>query len=360
MMGRATPAATRALAGNAAIAYREAADGLTLSTIGLGMAHGDSTDATDAAMTATVRQAFALGCNIFDTAIADRHQRSERAIGAALADGAIPREAVVLVTKGGVVPFDDAEPAEPKKYIYERYIANGLVHPNEFAAGYRHCIAPPFLEAMLAMSLRNLGVETIDVYLLHNPETQAITLSYDTFRRRMLDAFETLEQAVERGQIASYGISTWSGGRVAPDAPDFLALTSLVGLAYEVAGAAHHFRWVELPYNLLMPEAFALENQQLDDSFLSPLACAEALGLSVLTSAPLMQGRLTVPLVPHLPDALPGLATDAQRALEFARSTPGVAAALVGTLDAAHLAEDMALLRREPAPPETIRSLFGL
>jgi len=73
-----------------------------------------------------------------------------------------------------------------------------------------------------------------------------------------------------------------------------------------------------------------------------------------------MQGRLTIPLVPHLPDALPGLATDAQRALEFARSTPGIVAALVGTLDAAHLAEDLALLRREPAPPEAIRGLFGL
>jgi predicted aldo/keto reductase-like oxidoreductase len=141
--------------------------------------------------------------------------------------------------------------------------------------------------------------------------------------------------------------------------PDYLSITEMVGLAMEVAGEDHHFRYVQLPYNLFMTEGFALENQQVGEGFYSAVAAAGELGLTVMTSAPLMQGRLTVPIMPQLADVLPGLDTDAQRAIQFVRSTPGVATALVGMKDTTHVAENLALLKVAPADGEIIRGMYA-
>jgi aryl-alcohol dehydrogenase-like predicted oxidoreductase len=211
---------------------------------------------------------------------------------------------------------------------------------------------------MIAWSQRNLGVECIDIYYLHNPETQHISFSHQTFRARILDAFETLESAVERGDIRSYGMATWAAFRSLTDAPDYLSLTEMVGLAAQVAGQDHHFRYVQMPYNLFMTEAFALENQQVSDAFTSALAAAQELGVTVLTSAPLHQGRLATPIMAQLAEFLPGLESHAQMALQFARSTPGITTALAGMKQLDHVRDNLALLDRPAAAGDTIRSMF--
>jgi aryl-alcohol dehydrogenase-like predicted oxidoreductase len=361
--GRATPTATQPFTEHRPHAYRITSEGLALSMIGLGTGRHEASELVDQSYRATVEGALLAGCNVIDTAINYRHQRSERLIGSVLSGminaGTLRRESVVVATKGGYVPFDQDEPAEPSKYIYETYINSGIAHANEFCADYRHCLAPNFLECMIEQSRFNLNLETLDIYYLHNPETQRITLSRDTFRRRMLDAFETLEHAVEKGWIAHYGLATWTGCRVPPNAPDYLSLAELVGLAYEVAGESHHLRYVQMPYNLLMPEAFALENQQLDDQFMSAIQVSEALGLTVMISASIYQGRLTVPIVPDLEERLTGLTSDTQRAIQFVRSTPGVTVALTGTHNPEHLAENLAILTVPAAEESVILALFG-
>jgi len=60
--------------------------------------------------------------------------------------------------------------------------------------------------------------------------------------------------------------------RVLADTPDYLSMTELMGMAIEVAGQDNHFRYIQLPYNLFMPEAFAFTNQQVSEDFLSPIA----------------------------------------------------------------------------------------
>lgn len=366
--GRATPEATAAYAGRfqdraAAGHFRRSADDLTLSSIGLGTYLGPPDEATDLLYQAAVEQALALGCNHIDTAVNYRYQRSERAIGRALKGlirrGDIRREDVVIASKGGFVPFDGALPADPSRWVYEQYIETGLAHPNEFAANYQHCLAPDFIEAMIRYSRHNLGMETIDIYYLHNPETQRISNTHETFRSRMLDAFETLEEAVARGDIGAYGTATWTAYRSAPDTPDYLSITEIVGLAFEVAGESNHFRYVQFPYNLIMTEAFVLENQQVGDGFYSPIDAALELGLTVITSATLKQGLLASPFMADLRPYFPGADTDAQRAIQFARSTPGIASALVGMCRAEHVDEDLALAMIEPVDPNVIRSMFG-
>jgi len=367
LRGRATPEATTAYAQKHGDTggghFRESVTGLALSSIGLGTYLGEPDDATDAAYQASVERALALGCNHLDTAVNYRFQRSERAIGRALArairHNALERENVVIATKGGFVPFDGALPPDPRKWVYQKYIETELAHPNEFVANYQHCLAPDYLDTMIECSRRNLGVETIDIYYLHNPETQRISNTHDTFRRRILDAFETLEAAVERGVIAAYGVATWSAFRSPPNAPDYLSLTELVGLAFEVAGEANHFAYVQMPYNLMMTEAFVLSNQQVSDGFFSPVDAAAELGLSIITSATLKQGLLASPFMADLTPYFPGLATDAQRAAQFARSTPGVTSALIGMSQVAHVEENLSLAHHAPVDPDVIRGLFA-
>ncbi len=342
--------------------YRQAVDGLWLSSIGIGTYLGDPDEATDAAYRAAFSEALRLGCNLIDCAINYRFQCSERCIGSWLADaiagGQVQRDEIVIATKGGFVPYDGAMPADPKRWVSEHFLVNGLVNPHEFASRYQHCISPAYLEAMIAWSLHNLGVETIDIYYLHSPETQSIALSHETFRARLLDAFETLELAVENNQINSYGTATWTAYRMLTSDPGYLSLTEIVGMATEVAGQEHHFRYVQLPYNLFMTEAFAFENQQINERFMSAVAAAQDLGLTVTVSTPLMQGRLAYPLMPELANVITNLESDAQRAIQFVRSTPGITCALVGMSRGQHVEENLATAAVPLLTIEEYRAVF--
>lgn len=365
--GCATPEGTAAYAARFAAEtapdhFRLTVDGLTVSSIGLGTYLGDPSDAVDQRYMAAIERALALGCNHLDTAVNYRFQRSERLLGralrAAIKRGDVRRDEVIVSTKGGFVPFEGGLPSDPRRWVYDKYIEPGLAHANEFAATYQHCLAPDFLDAMIELSCENLGLETIDIYYLHNPETQRISNTRETFRRRMLDAFECLEEAVSAGAIMAYGTATWTAYRSPPDAPDHVSLTELVGLAYQVAGEGNHFRYIQMPYNLVMTEAFALQNQQVGDEFLSPIEAAERLGLTVMISATLKQGLLASPFMADLSPYFPDIDTDAQKAIQFVRSTPGVTSALVGMSQVAHVEENLALRGLPPIDPGRLRSMF--
>ena len=150
----------------------------------------------------------------------------------------------------------------------------------------------------------------------------------------MRRAFEFLEQQVAGGKIGVYGTATWSGFRLGPEEPQYLQMEELVKIAFEIAGRDHHFRAVQLPFNLAMPEALTLANQQLPDRRGTALRAAVGFGIAVCASASLLQGRLASGLPPIMAQAFEGLTTDAQRALQFVRSAPGINVALVGTKSA--------------------------
>src|SRR5437588_13043972 len=113
--GRPTPSATAAFARDAGLPegnFREAL-GVTVSSVGIGTYLGRDDDRTDAAYEEAVRRALQLGINVVDSAINYRNQRSERAVGRALREGSVPRERVLVCTKGGFLPFDGARPRDP-------------------------------------------------------------------------------------------------------------------------------------------------------------------------------------------------------------------------------------------------------
>ena len=329
--------------------YRPLAGGLAAASIGLGSYLGECDADEDARYAAAAGASLGGGSNVLDTAINYRCQRSERALGAALAAGvaagAVRRDEVVLCSKGGYIPLDGAAPpsrAEYVEYVEREYYAPGVMNAAEVVAG-GHCIAPSYLADQVARSRANLGVETIDVYYLHNPEQQLDALPQEKFRDALRRAFALLESRADAGEIGVYGCATWSGFRVPPGAPGHLSLAELVQLAREAAGGdAHHFGVVQLPVNLAMTEAVRERTQRLPGSReVTLLEAAAELGVSVVASASLMQSQLTRNLPPQLRDAFPELATDAQRALAFVRGLP-LSAALVGMRSEEHVVENLA------------------
>jgi aryl-alcohol dehydrogenase-like predicted oxidoreductase len=333
--------------------------GRLLSSLGLGTYLGPDDAATDVRYREAAARALELGINVLDTSVNYRSQRSERVLGevlaAAIGAGKLARNEVLVTTKGGFLPFDGQRPRDAAAYFQETYLDTGLIAPDELVANC-HSLAPRFLADQLERSRRNLGLDTLDVYYLHNPETQLGEVDRPEFLRRMRAAFELLEHAVSDGKIGCYGTATWSGYRQPRDAEDLLRLEELLVLAREVGGADHHFRMVQLPYNLAMTEAFALANQGAT----SLLTAAADAGVYVMTSGSILQGKLTRQLPDEMRAVLGAhLETDAQRALEFVRSTPGVGTALCGMKTLAHVEENAEILARAPLPPAVIRDMLA-
>ncbi|HEY7893624.1 MAG TPA: aldo/keto reductase [Gemmatimonadaceae bacterium] len=325
---------------------------LLVSSIGQGTYLGECNAEDDRDYAEAAYSALASGISLIDTAINYRCQRSERAVGRALSravrENTVARDEVVLCTKGGYIPLDDTPPAtreEYQAYVEREYIATGLARPEDIVAG-GHCIAPAFLEAQIARSRANLGVETIDVYYVHNPEQQLDAVTPAELSARLRSAFEMLERQCDSGTIAAYGCATWNGLRVTPDTRGHVSLAELVSLARDVCGDRHHFTAVQLPLNLACTEAVRLPTQQLGTHTVPLLEAAAELGVAVVASASLLQGKLARDLPSTVHDALPGFSTDAQRAIAFVRSLPMVTAALVGMKSVRHLHENLAAARR--------------
>ncbi len=352
---RATPIGTRRAAdrstGLASDFHRPLPRKLLVGALGMGTYLGDCTDEEDGAYAATVRGAIVEGVNLLDTAINYRCQRSERAVGRAvveaIAAGEVRRDELVVCSKGGYVALDGAPPASREEYdrwLDANVFAPGLATRQELVRG-GHCIAPRFLAAQLDRSRENLGLHTIDIYYLHNPEEQLLAVDRETFQQRLRAAFELLEARACSGEIAAYGCATWTGFRVSRDNRQHLTLAELVALAREVGGTTHHFRAVQLPVSLAMPEAARLATQPLGRKQVTLLEAADALGIGVVGSAALMQGRLAAGLPQEMRELFPECRTDAQRALRFAASLPGISAVLAGMRSAEHLAENLAAWR---------------
>ncbi len=336
------------------------AEGLTLSSLGLGTYLGDADDATDAAYGSALVEAVKRGVNVIDTASNYRHQRSERVIGESLAElesEGFSRDQLVISTKGGYIPLDENPPPDLEAYKQARFFDRGVFAPEDVVSR-SHVLTPSFLEDQLSQSLSNLGVSTIDIYYLHNPEAQLAAVDRAELAVRMRAAFEFLEQAVADERIAHYGVASWQAHRVEPTAPSYMSLVDVEGWAREVAFEDHHLRFVQAPYNLAMTEAFTVQNHEIDETPHSLLQAAEALEVHVIVSAGLAQGRLTSGMPDWLEKVFKGLSTDAQRCLQFARSTPGVTTALVGMKSVEHVVENLQLAAVEPTRIEDFLQLF--
>ncbi len=290
--------------------------GLVLSAIGIGTYLGDADERTDSSYAEAVVRAVQLGCNVIDTAANYRFQRSERSIGQALktltTEHGFARDELVICTKGGYLPFDGAPPRNVREYVNETFVKPGIASFDDIVGGM-HCMTPAYLQNQLDQSLRNMGIACVDVYYIHNPESQLGHVSEQDFYSRLKLAFERLEQNRREGKLAHYGVATWNGFRVPAGSRGHHSLQRMIDAALEAGGDNHGFRFIQLPFNLAMREGLPVIEE------------AQRLGVTVMTSASMLQGRI-----------------DPQTALRFNLSTPGITTALIGMSRVEHVEENLA------------------
>jgi hypothetical protein len=207
---------------------------------------------------------------------------------------------------------------------------------------------------------------------------------YDHLER----AFARLERRREAGDLGAYGVATWTAFRVPPGHDQYLSLAEVVARAEAAAdavGAAEPgLAAIQLPFNVTMADAFTVaahgddvagggsgdgddevggdgdgEPAGDDDGSgrVSALRYAHERGLGVFTSASIGQGDLARAIPPDVDAELAG-DTPAQRALNFARSAPGVTAALVGASRASHVAENVAAGTFDPLGARAFDAVF--
>jgi len=321
---------------------------LTLSNVGVGTYLGNPDSNTDVLVENAVKQSIVAGINVIDTAINYRFQKAERSVGKAItaliSEGKINRDEVFISTKNGYVTNDGDINEDFWSYVNREYVKTGIIKPSDISSGY-HCMTIPYLEDQLNRSRKNLGLDCIDLIYLHNAvEGQIQDISKTQFMKNLKDVFEFYESQRQKGTIKFYGLATWDCFRVQNDDPQFLLLLDVLEVANQVGGDNHGFRFIQLPFNMYLDQAYMLKNQQVDGKNVSILEAAKFYNIGIFTSVPLMQGKLLGQgVTPEFDNLKPSL-----RCLQFTRSTPGVLAPLVGHKLESHVSENLEIMKVSP------------
>ena len=320
---------------------------LTLSNVGIGTYLGNPDIETDKLVEAAVKKSILGGINVIDSAINYRAQKAERSMGNAISqlinNNDISREEIFVSTKNGYVTNDGDIQEGLMQYVMREYGKTGIVNEGDISPGY-HCMTLPYLNDQLERSLKNLGLECIDLMYLHNSVEGQTHIPRDQFLKNLKDVFEFYEKKRKEGKIRFYGMATWECFRVTPENPLFLQLTEVMDIATQVGGDRHGFRFIQLPFNLALDQAYMLKNHNVDGKIVSALEAAQKFNLGVFTSVPLMQGKLlTVDTIPKF-----GNSSTSVSLLQFVRSTPGITAPLIGHKLESHVKENMDVMKIPP------------
>lgn len=267
LAGRATPAATAQYFARLAPAVhprRFGREGPLVSALGIGASR--LVEASEEHR-AALREALRGGINLVDTAAHHGDGTGEILVGQVLAElvasGALARDEVVVVSRVGSLSGRALDEARERA-------AAGAPWPEVVPVddGVWHCLHPEFLEAALTQTLGRLGLASLDLLLLHEPESflreaagrepTALDAHREVLYARLEAAFRHLEGEVTRGRIGAYGISS-SALSVAGSAPARLDLERLMAIAKQVGGERHACRGVALPTNLLEPTAIGAD-----------------------------------------------------------------------------------------------------
>src|SRR5262249_24848795 len=151
-----------------------------------------------------------------------------RAVRELIGEG-FQRDSICVVTKGGYVP--------------RALRSCGLLSRTELKLG--HSISAQYLALSLEQSLQNLGLEHIDVFLLHNPEVCISLWGRKRIYEVLIETFAFLAQRRRREQIGAYGLATWNGLRVPCSHPYHIDLEHVLRCARVAAGGISGLRVIE-------------------------------------------------------------------------------------------------------------------
>ena len=244
-----------------------------------------------------LRQALKSGCNVIDASTNYGDGMAERLIGEVMTGEPLRREALILVSKVGYLQGENLLNAKRRE-------ARGYPFPEvvKYHEDIWHCIHPDFIRDQLEKSRERMEVQTIDIYLLHNPEYFLIDalkrgrtdarVVFEEFYRRIRQAFRVLEELADAGKIQYYGISsnTLPGD---PGRRDFVSLARVWEEYRRVCREQNkdlregRFAVVQLPYNWMETAAYLLKNNRYRNKDYTVLEFAKKLDLGVLVNRPL-------------------------------------------------------------------------
>ena len=330
---------------------------LTLSNVGIGTYLGNPDIKTDKLVEDAVKKSILGGINIIDSAINYRAQKAERSVGNAISqlidNNDISREEVFVSTKNGYVTNDGDVQEDLMQYVMREYGKTGIVNEGDISPGY-HCMTLPYLNDQLERSLKNLGLDCVDLMYLHNSVEGQTHIPREQFLKNLKNVFDFYEKKRKEGKIRFYGMATWECFRVTAENPLFLQLSEVMDLAMQAGGTEHGFRFIQLPFNLMFDQAYLTKNHTVNGKTISFLEAAQTFNLGVFTSVPLLQGKLlTANVMPEF-----GNYSTSVRLLQFLRSTPGVTAPLIGHKLDSHVKENMEIMKIPPLPKSEFDDLF--
>ncbi len=248
------------------------ATGLTASRLGFGTYRVGQRESEHRE---ALLKALRLGCNLIDTSTNYMDGESEQLVGSVLRDmiraGDLAREEIIVVSKIGYVQGQNLTQAQAREKSGRPY--QEMV---KYGDDIWHCIHPDFLSDQLTLSLDRLGLATLDVCLLHNPEyflshatrlggneSRDLSALRQEFYARLQKAFEYFETQVQAGRLCGYGVSS-NTATSAPDEPGATSLSQMVdaakAAATTVGARSHHFQVLQCPMNVYESGAALVSN----------------------------------------------------------------------------------------------------
>ena len=317
LSGRATKEGTRRYFANRGLtnAWKPFGQtGLQVSKLGFGAYRlADGAQDHDGAL----RVALEGGVNIVDTAPSYADGGSELVVGRVLSDlirrDKLCRDEVLLCSKFGILPSAEVHLGRFGKLSSLRGASSSSTF--EVASDTFYSLDPAQLDIQLETSLRRLGVDTLDVCLLHNPEIllthflrnkTAEASAVSRFKEQLQTAYRWCERQVASGRIGFYGVSSSALGQASPTVEEgveedevraelrqVLSLELLLG-HLGPSGASV----LQLPFN---PLEYASRRSLLDEAQERGLAVMGHRPLNAIQHGELL--RLAEPRVnPHAPD----------------------------------------------------------
>lgn len=362
--------------------------GLRVSQIGFGTyrCHIEVTEHQEA-----LKAALQKGCNMVDTSANYTDGNAEVLIGDVLNQelvwGEMQRENFVVVSKVGYIQGENMKIARDREKEDSPFPEVVKYQPELW-----HCIHPDFIEDQITRSLARMHLDTLDVYLLHNPEyflshanhqrPTDTEVTANEFYERIHRAFVKMEKLVDEGLIRWYGISS-NSFPLLENSPEFVSLAR-VWEVYEKAcqdigktPEEGRLAVIQLPFNWIEHQGATLKNNEYRGEKYTVLELAQKLNLGVMINRPLnaiLDGRFLLRLARYgfkegvdyrkqVPDVqnyqqvkhleqrfdaaypkLSSMLTFSQKALLLAASVSGIDVVLNGMRTPAYVADSMKVM----------------
>lgn len=267
-------------------AYNFTYNGLHLSSIGFGLYKGGFSKQQRKLCQVMVKKFISKGVNVFDTARKYRNGFSELDLGVTikelLKNRKIDRNEIFVSSKAGLINFYQ----DKKKIISLRDFVNHRGLKAQDIKNKIFCSSKKFLKQEIDISLKNLQLNSLDNYYIHNPEFLSGNLN--NFKD-YYEIFETFEEAIQNKKIRSYGISSWTGFRRSKNSPFYIDIKKIIKIAKEVGGKGNGLKNLQIPLSIYMP--YANTNYSFSENVNLLQYCNEN-KINIFSSATLYEGKI--------------------------------------------------------------------